>query len=186
MFQVEYANKAVENSGTVVALRGTDGVVLAVEKLVTSKLYEPGTNRRLFTVDRHVGVAVAGLLADAKAVVERAKDEASSYRSKMGDAIPLKNLRDRVSMYMHAYTLYSALRPFGASLLMSSWDPLDGPSLYCLEPSGHNYGFFGCAIGKAKQAARTEIEKLKLKELPCKELIKEAAKIIYQVIYMIL
>jgi len=181
VFQVEYANKAVENSGTVVALRGTDGVVLAVEKLVTSKLYEPGTNRRLFTVDRHVGVAVAGLLADAKAVVERAKDEASNYRSQFGDAIPLKNLRDRVSMYMHAYTLYSALRPFGSSLLMASWDQLDGPSLYCLEPSGHNYGFFGCAIGKAKQAARTEIEKLKLKELPCNQLIKEAAKIIYQV-----
>lgn len=101
---MEYANKAVENSGTVIALRGKDGVVLAVEKLVTSKLYEPGTNKRLFTVDRHVGVAVAGLLADAKAVVERAKDEASNYRSNFGDAIPLKNLRDRVSMYMHAYT----------------------------------------------------------------------------------
>lgn len=72
--------KAVENSGTAIALRGKDGVVFAVEKLVTSKLYEKGANKRLFTVDRHVGVAVAGLLADAKQVVENAAREAAHYR----------------------------------------------------------------------------------------------------------
>lgn len=37
-------------------------------------------------------------------------------------------------------------------------------------------GYFGCAIGKAKQTAKTEIEKLNLKSMTCKELIKEAAK----------
>lgn len=56
MFQVEYAAKAVENSGTVIALRGKDGVVFAVEKLVTSKLYEPGANKRIFHIDEHVGM----------------------------------------------------------------------------------------------------------------------------------
>lgn len=53
---MEYAGKAVENSGTVIALRGKDGVVFAVEKLVTSKLYEPGANKRIFHVDEHVGM----------------------------------------------------------------------------------------------------------------------------------
>ena len=65
---------------TVVALRGKDGVVFAVEKLVTSKLYEPGANRRLFTIDRHIGVAVAGLYTDAKAIVEQGREEARNYR----------------------------------------------------------------------------------------------------------
>lgn len=53
---MEYASKAVENSGTVIGLRGKDGVVFAVEKLVTSKLYEPGANKRIFHVDEHVGM----------------------------------------------------------------------------------------------------------------------------------
>lgn len=48
--------KAVENSGTVIGLRGKDGVVLAAEKLVMSKLHEPGTNKRIFNIDRHVGM----------------------------------------------------------------------------------------------------------------------------------
>jgi 20S proteasome subunit alpha 7 len=37
-------------------------------------------------------------------------------------------------------------------------------------------GYFGCAVGKAKQAAKTEIEKLKLPDMTCKELVKEAAR----------
>lgn len=75
---------------TAVALLGTDGVVFAVEKLVTSKLYEPGSNRRLFSVDRHIGMAIAGLLADARQIVETARNEASNYRSEYGGNAPLK------------------------------------------------------------------------------------------------
>ena len=41
---------------TAVALRGKDGVVFAVEKLVTSKLYEVGANRRIFNIDSHIGM----------------------------------------------------------------------------------------------------------------------------------
>ena len=37
-------------------------------------------------------------------------------------------------------------------------------------------GYFGCAIGKGKQQAKTEIEKLKLSELTCREAIKEVAR----------
>ena len=41
---------------TVIGLRGKDGVVFAVEKIITSKLFEQSTNKRIFTVDRHVGL----------------------------------------------------------------------------------------------------------------------------------
>ncbi|CAH0399992.1 unnamed protein product [Chilo suppressalis] len=181
VFQVEYAAKAVENSGTVIGLRGKDGVVFAVEKLVTSKLYEPGANKRIFHVDEHVGMAVAGLISDARQIVETARSEASNYRSQYGIPVPLKYLNERVSMYMHAYTLYSAVRPYGCSVVMGTWTEHDGPQMYMLDPSGVAFSYFGCAVGKAKQAAKTEIEKLKLADLTVKDLVKEAARIIYLV-----
>ena len=53
---MEYAVKAVENGGTCVGIRCKDGVVLAVEKIVTSKLLKPGANKRIATIDRHMGV----------------------------------------------------------------------------------------------------------------------------------
>ena len=71
-------------------LRGKDGVVFAMEKLVTSRLYEVGANRRLFNVDKHVGMAVGGLLADARQLVETSRKEASNYRGEYGGNVPLK------------------------------------------------------------------------------------------------
>ena len=50
-----------------------------------------------------------------------------------------------------------------------------------VEPSGLTYNYFGCAIGKGKQAAKVEIEKLKLGEMTCKDVLKEVARIIYSV-----
>ncbi|XP_067943482.1 proteasome subunit alpha type-3-like [Watersipora subatra] len=181
VFQVEYALKAVENSGTAIGIRAKDGVVLAVEKLVTSKLYEYGANKRIFNIDRHIGMCIAGLLADARAVVEIARDEAVSYRNQYRSPIPLKFLVDKVSSYVHAYTLYSAVRPFGVSIILASYTETDGPSMYGIEPSGISHGYFGAAAGKAKQAAKTEIEKLKMLNMTCEEIVKEAAKIIYTV-----
>jgi len=147
VFQVEYANKAVENSSTAMAIRCTDGVVFGVEKLMTSKLYEPGTGKRIFNIDTHIGMAVA----------------------------------DRIAGYVHAYTLYSAYRPFGCSVLLSSYDKFDSAGLYMIEPSGTFFGYHGCAVGKAKQNAKTEIEKLKLETMTCAEAVKEVARIIYVV-----
>lgn len=54
--QVEYAVKAVENGGTAVGIKCKDGVVLALEKLITSKLLKPGANKRIATVDRNMGI----------------------------------------------------------------------------------------------------------------------------------
>lgn len=180
VFQVEYAQKAVENSGTVIGLRGKDGVVFAVEKLVTSKLYEAGANKRIYNIDEHIGMAVSGLISDARQITETARSEAASYRTQYGIGTPVKYLNDRVAMYMHAYTLYSAVRPYGCSVILGAYET-DGPAMYMIDPSGVSYGYFGCAVGKAKQSAKTEIEKLKLDNMSCRELVKEAARIIYLV-----
>ena len=75
----------------------------------------------------------------------------------------------------------SQVRPFGAAVMVGSWTSSEGAQLFCIEPSGVHYGYWGCSAGKARQAAKTEIEKLKTKDMTCKELLKEAAKIIYQV-----
>jgi len=181
VFQIEYANKAVENSGTCLGIRGKDGVVFACEKIVASKLYEKGANRRITNIDSHVGMAAAGLVTDARQLAEIARDEASNYRSDYGSPIPLPHLISRVSAYMHAYTLYSSIRPFGATAMLGTWSKEDGAQMYCVEPSGTGYGYWGCAAGKAKSAAKTELEKLKMADLTCAQLVKEAAKIIYMV-----
>lgn len=125
-------------------------------------------------------MAVSGLISDARQIVEIGRSEAASYRSQYGIGIPLKYLNERVAMYMHAYTLYSAVRPYGCSVVVGAYEA-EGPQMYMIDPSGVSYGYYGCAVGKAKQSAKTEIEKLKLADMSCRDLVKEAAKIIYLV-----
>ncbi|SCV75000.1 BQ2448_8029 [Microbotryum intermedium] len=215
IFQVEYANKAVENSGTAIGLRCKDGIVLAVEKLVSSKLLVPGANKRIATVDLHAGVVSgldkcywlacydgsitflettmtldSGLLADGRHIANRARDECEDYRNNYNTPISTKMLSERLSLYFQAYTLYSSVRPFALSAIVAGWDAPDGiaekkaeglPKLFCIEPSGVYWGYRGCAIGKGRQLARTEIEKLKLEQLTAEEALVDAARIIHQV-----
>ncbi|KAI0921354.1 hypothetical protein AcW1_004647 [Taiwanofungus camphoratus] len=180
IFQVEYANKAVENSGTAIGLKVKDGIVLAVEKLVHSKLLVPEANRRIQTVDKHVGLATAGFLADGRSLANRAREEAAYYRDLYRAPVTLKYLVDRVGLFVQAYTLYSSVRPFGCSTIIGAVDKT-GPSLYVIEPSGVAFGYHGAAVGKGRQLAKTELEKLKLSELSTREAVIEAARIIYLV-----
>ncbi|KAI0693565.1 nucleophile aminohydrolase [Cytidiella melzeri] len=180
IFQVEYANKAVENSGTAIGLRVKDGIVLAVEKIIHSKLLVPDTNRRIQSVDRHIGMATAGFLADGRRLANHVREETSNYRSTYRQSPSLKDLVSRVSMYVQAYTLYSSVRPFGVSTIIGGVD-VSGPQMYIIEPSGIAYGYHGAAVGKGRQIAKTEIEKLKLSELSTREAVMEAARIIYLV-----
>jgi len=78
------------------------------------------------------------------------------------------------------YTLYSSVRPFGISTILGAVDK-NGPALYVVEPSGVFFGYHGAAVGKGRQLAKTELEKLKLSELTAREAVIEAARIIYLV-----
>lgn len=91
-----------------------------------------------------------------------------------------ETLAERVALYMQAFTLYSSVRPFGASAIVGGIDDMRGPQLFAVEPSGVVWGYNGCAIGKGKQLAKTEIEKLALDELSNEQAVDEVARIIFK------
>merc|ERR1712008_448072 len=91
-----------------------------VEKPKLSKMLVEGSNRRIFTVDKHSGMCVSGLMADARQVVSYAREEANSYQDFYGGVIPGNVLCDRVASLMHIYTLNWQVRPFGANALLAS------------------------------------------------------------------
>mmetsp|Transcript_23039 Transcript_23039/g.49867 ORF Transcript_23039/g.49867 Transcript_23039/m.49867 type:complete len:203 (-) Transcript_23039:435-1043(-) len=161
IFQVEYAQKAVENSGTAIGIKCSDGIVLAVGKSQASKMLVPGSNRHVFGIDSHAGMVVTGYAADGRQVVNRAREEAQSYKDTYGHSIVPSVLNNRLSLYMHYFTLYGSLRPFGASAIVAAYDEDQQiPELYMVDPSGTSHRFHGCSAGKGANAANTEIEKL--------------------------
>jgi hypothetical protein len=73
-----------------VGIRCSDGVVLGVERLLHSKLLVAGSNRRIQSVDDHIGMATAGLLADGKHLGSRARDEAANFHDTYNSPVSLK------------------------------------------------------------------------------------------------
>jgi len=179
VFQVEYAAKALESSGTAVALCCKDGVVMGCEKFRTSKMMVAGTNRRILRVDKHAGMALAGMVPDARQIALRARQEASAYEDAYKVQIPAKILAERIGLFVHMFTLHWSVRPFGASVMLAVVDDT-GPSLWGIDCPGTVLKYYGHAVGKGGRQAKGMIEKLDLKEMTCAEAVKQVAHIIHK------
>ena len=70
------------------------------------------------------------------------------------------------------------VRPFGAAVLIGSYTE-QGPMLHAIDPSGISYRYFATAIGKGKNGAKSQLEKLDLSTLTARQAVIEAAKVIY-------
>jgi 20S proteasome subunit alpha 7 len=178
VFQIEYGMKAVDNSRTCLGIKVKDGIILAAEKIVSSPLIVPGSNRRVSTIDMHIGMVSSGVSADSRQLLKRAREEARNYRDSLNEPIPGKVLAERIGLFVQTHTLYSSVRPFGSTIIIGSKD-LEGCSLHMIDPSGQQMGYFGCVAGKGQQIVRTELEKLKLDELSSLDGVKEAVRVLY-------
>jgi 20S proteasome subunit alpha 7 len=160
IFQVEYAQKAVDQGGTALGMITGGGILLAVEKVTPTKLLKRHVNRRIETVDLAAGLACTGYLPDIRAVASRARDESLTHRETFEDGMSVAQLAERLALFMHAYTLYASVRPFGVGALLCGLDARDQPRLYLIDPEGVHCAYAAVAIGKGRQWGRTELEKL--------------------------
>ncbi|GMH72455.1 hypothetical protein TrRE_jg7218, partial [Triparma retinervis] len=79
LFQVEYAIEAIKLGSTAIGITCPTGVVLAVEKRLSSKLLVGESVEKIMEVDSHIGAAMSGLVADARTLVDHARVEAQNH-----------------------------------------------------------------------------------------------------------
>ncbi len=158
LFQVEYAREAVKRGTTTVGLKFEDGVVLLVDRRVTSKLVEQSSIEKIFRVDEHVGCATSGLVADARVLVDRARVEAQINRITYNEAIQVKTLVKNICDFKQTYTQYGGVRPFGTAFLIGGVDETNGPRLFVTDPSGAMMEYKATAEGNGRDAAVEHLE----------------------------
>jgi len=159
LFQVEYAQEAVKKGSTAVGVRGLTCVVLGVEKKSVAKLQEERTVRKICLLDNHVVMAFAGLTADARILINRARVECQSHRLTVEDPVTLEYITRHIAELKQRYTQSNGKRPFGISCLIGGFDSDGTPRLYQTEPSGTYHEWKANATGRNAKTVREFLEK---------------------------
>lgn len=146
LYQVEYAREAVKRGTASIGIRTTEGVVLAVDKRIRSPLMERDSVEKIHKADRHIGIASAGHVADARQLVDYARQQAQLNRLRYGEAIEVETLTKTVTDYIQQYTQVGGARPFGVSLIIGGVTNGE-PYLYETDPSGTPYEWKALAVG---------------------------------------
>ena len=157
LYQVEYARESVKRGTTTVGLKFRDGVVLIVDKRISSKLVIIDSIEKMYQIDDHVGFTTSGLVADARQLVDRARVQCQVNRMTYGDAIPVTTLVKKMCDYMQSFTQYGGARPFGTALLIAGVDA-DGVHLFETDPSGAYQSYHAGAIGRGRSTVIDHFE----------------------------
>ena len=157
LFQVEYAIEAVRRGTTSIVCRNKNSVVFTVEKK-SSELQEIIGSEKIFKVDDHIGVAIAGLTADARVLVDRARVQAQVNILNYDETISVKDSTLNICEYLQLFTQNAGVRPFGVSFLIAGIDSNGEASLYLTDPSGAMWGYKAFAIGSGATEARAYLE----------------------------
>jgi len=158
LFQVEYAREAVKKGTTTIGLKFRNGVILMVDKRLSSRLVEPDSIEKIYDVDEFIGCATSGLVADARVLIDEARRSAHRNKMTYGENIAVELLVKNVCDYKQNYTQYGGGRPFGVALLVAGVDDL-GIHLFETDPSGALVAYKATSIGSGRPVVMDIFEK---------------------------
>lgn len=173
LLQVEYAKKTVRLGNTAIGITYNGGVLLVTDKRLVDKLVVASSIEKIFVIDDHIISTAAGILADARVLVERAQSKAQehhiTYESAMDTSLVVKDIANLKQLC----TQSGGLRPFGVAMLIAGVDE-KGAQLYQTDPTGSYYEFKAAAIGEGEPQVQEYLHKNYKENLSFEQALKLA------------
>ena len=157
LYQVEYAREAVKRGTTAIGIKYNNGALLLVDKRVTSKLIEQKSMEKIFKIDDHIGAATSGLVADARALIDKARVEAQINKVTYDEPIGVEYLSKKICDHKQTFTQYGGVRPYGTSLLIIGIENKN-VRLFETDPSGAMLEYKATSIGSGKSIVQEILE----------------------------
>jgi proteasome alpha subunit len=159
LLQVEYAKKTVKQGSTAIGIACKDGIVLISDKRVTSKLMVPDTIEKTFRIDDHIATTAAGIISDARVLVDRAQLKAQQHAVTYDSMIDVISVVKDICDLKQICTQSAGLRPFGVSLLVGGVENDGSIKLFLTEPYGLYFQYKAAVIGEGEAEIEPELQK---------------------------
>ena len=173
LLQVEYAKKTVRQGSTAVGIVCKDGVLLVTDKRIVDPLVVSEAIEKIFKVDEHIVATAAGILSDARVLIEMAQLKAQQHKVTYDSPIDTLTVVKDICNLKQICTQQAGLRPFGVSILVAGIDN-GTPKLFETDPTGIFFQYKATVIGEKEP----EIEDILHKKYKDSITIDEAFKLI--------
>jgi len=167
MAQNNATNKLVLKGTTTIGVVCKDGVILASDTRVTMGFYVAHKfGKKVYKIDDHLGMTIAGTVADAQRVVDILIANAQLYRINLNRPIPVSSAARLIANLLFS-TRYV---PLVAQVLIGGVDET-GPHVYSLDPFGSLTEEKSVATGSGSPIALGVLEDKYREDMPVEELL---------------
>lgn len=157
IYQVEYAIETVKRGTLAIGIKSKEGVIMAVEEKPRA-LQTSNITQKIFQVDKHIGVAAAGYIPDARVQVDNARFFSQGSKMTYDEPVEVETVSKHLADQCHQFTQYSGVRPYGVALIIAGVDQ-KGESIYVTDPSGTYVPYAATAIGAGADEVNDFLEK---------------------------
>ena len=157
ILQVEYAEKTVRLGSASIGVICADGVAIISDKRIVDSLVVGESANKIAEIDSHIIGTAAGILSDARMLIERAQIIAQQHRVTYDSPIDVVSVIKDISDIKQQYTQHPGVRPFGVSVMIAGIDAKN--RLYVSDITGNYFEYLATAIGENDEKIKEMLRK---------------------------
>jgi proteasome alpha subunit len=180
LLQVEYAEKTVRLGSASIGMACKDGVFILADKRIDDKLIVKKSATKVYEVDSHIIASVAGIMSDARVLIEKAQVLSQQHRVTYDSPVEPELIVKDISNIKQQFSQYGGARPFGVSMMVAG---INGkkPELYTSDVTGNYLGYKANAIGEDDEKLKEKLREKYTDDLDIKKGVKLALDIFKEI-----
>jgi len=159
LLQVEYAEKTVRLGAASIGMLCSDGVLIVADKRLQNELMLPESASKIYEIDSHIAATAAGILSDARILVEKVQLSAQQNRLIYDSPIDTESIIKEIADTQQLFSSYGGARPLAVRILAIGMDQNITPKLFITDVIGNYFGYKAAAIGENDDKIEEELKK---------------------------
>jgi len=180
ILQVEYAEKTVRLGGASIGIVCSDGIFILADRRIKDKLVVQQSANKIYEIDSHIIASAAGIVSDARVLIERAQVVAQQHKITYDSPIEPELIIKEISNIKQQFTQFGGARPFGVSIMMAGIKDKK-PELYTSDVTGNYFSYYANAIGENDEKIKEKLREKCRPEFNIKKSVKIALEIFKEI-----